>query len=135
MGLKKASFALVKKRIGITALIVVALVIGGYIMYANFTYSKGYRNGTVIKVSKKGVMFKTWEGQLNLGAYQPGERGKAPTTIWNFSVPKSNDGVLDEINDAITRRKSVNLHYKQKLVTLPWRGDTEYMVYKIDILE
>ena len=88
----------------------------------------------VIKISSKGMMFKTWEGQLNLGAYTNEGEG-APTTIWEFSVPSSNDQVLEDINTSIDNGKRVKLHYKEKLMTLPWRGDTKYLIYKVDILE
>ena len=124
----------VKRGVLITIGSVFVLVIAGFLMYANFTYSKGYRNGTVIKISSKGMMFKTWEGQLNIGAYT-NEGSGAPTTIWEFSVPGSSDKVLEDINSSIDQGKRVKLHYKEKLMTLPWRGDTKYLIYKVDILE
>jgi uncharacterized protein YxeA len=124
----------VKRGALITIGSILVLVIAGLLIYTNFTYSKGYRNGTVVKISEKGVMFKTWEGQLNIGAYTNAGEG-APTTIWEFSVPGSNEKVLEDINASIDNGKRVKLHYKEKLVTLPWRGDTKYLIYKVDILE
>lgn len=124
----------IKRGALITVGSILVLVIAGLLIYTNFTYSKGYRNGTVVKISDKGMMFKTWEGQLNIGAYT-NEDGGAPSTIWEFSVPGSNEQVLQDINTAIDNGKRVKLHYKEKLVTLPWRGDTKYLIYKVDILQ
>lgn len=118
----------------VTTSIILLLTVGGFYGYTNYTYSEGTRNGTIIKLSKKGMFFKTWEGQLNLGAYTR-EDGKAPTTIWEFSVPKGKSQVRQDINDAIDAGKRVKLHYKEKLVTLPWRGDTKYLVHKVEILQ
>ena len=133
MALKEIKLQKVKRGALVTIIGITVLALASFLIYANFTFSEGSRNGTVIKLSKKGVMFKTYEGQLNVGAYVK-EGNSAPTTIWEFSVPKSNQQVLDDINEAIDKGRRVKLHYKEKLMTLPWRGDTKYLIYKVDIL-
>ena len=133
MALKEVKLKKVKRGALLTIVGIVIVALASFLIYANFTFSEGSRNGTVIKLSKKGVMFKTFEGQLNVGAYVKEGNG-APTTIWEFSVPKSNQQVLDDINQAIDNGRRVKLHYKEKLMTLPWRGDTKYLIYKVDIL-
>lgn len=133
MALKGLNIKRVKKGAFLTFLGITLVAILSIAIYANFTYSKGSRNGTVIKLSNKGVMFKTYEGQLNVGAYVR-ESSNPPTTIWEFSVPKGNQEVLDEINEAIDKGRRVKLHYKEKLMTLPWRGDTVYLIYDVEIL-
>ena len=54
-------------KLKIIAIIIIVLIVGvgGYFLFGN--YSDGYRAGTMIKFSKRGVMFKTYEGELNLG--------------------------------------------------------------------
>lgn len=118
----------------LTIATVLLLAVGSLAIYTNYTYSEGTRNGTVIKLSKKGMFFKTWEGQLNIGAYTR-EDNQAPSTVWSFSVPSSNQQVRDDINAAIDAGKRVKLHYKEKLITLPWRGDTKYLIHKVEILQ
>ena len=79
-----------------------------FALYGN--YSSGERAGQVIKMSKKGYVFKTNEGQLNTGDIQQG--------IWNFSVKKSEP----------------ELHYDEKYVQIPFLGDTKYFVTKVEVL-
>jgi len=39
-----------------------------YILFIYFvTYSEGYRAGELIKISNRGLLFKTWEGRLSQG--------------------------------------------------------------------
>jgi hypothetical protein len=134
MALKDINVAKIKKGALFTLVGIALVAILSLTIYSNFTYSEGTRNGTVIKLSKKGVMFKTYEGQLNVGAYVKDGTNNMPTSIWEFSVPKSNQEVLDGINEAIDKGKRVKLHYKEKLNTLPWRGDTNYLIYKVEII-
>lgn len=137
--MKKLTLNIDTKKIKTRArnLILVLLILGvstlSFFMFAS--YSEGARVGNVVKISKKGVMFKTWEGQLNIGAITGQDEGGIPNTTWEFSVPKSQRQVLDSIDEAIENNKRVKLHYKQKYWVLPWRGDTQYMVYRVEILE
>ena len=68
-------------------LILIAILLGVGAYYASF--SEGERTGNLIKFSHKGIIFKTWEGTLDLGIFQ-GARpstGRVENTIWEFSVP------------------------------------------------
>ncbi|MGB1120447.1 MAG: hypothetical protein ACPG3Z_00515 [Saprospiraceae bacterium] len=111
-----------------TRIIIAAIIIavGGFLVYANINYSQGTRVGKVVKISKKGVIFKTWEGQLNYGDNKD---------LWEFSISNSQEQVRVNIDDANKADKRVELFYKEKYVTFPWRGDTKYLVYKVEILE
>lgn len=128
------SFQRIKKGATLTFIGVLLVAITSVFVYANFTYSKGSRNGTVIKMSEKGIFFKTNEGQLNVGAYVPQDNGGVPTTIWEFSVPKGEQEVLDDLDKAVNEGRRAKLYYKEKNITLPWRGETKYLVYKVEIL-
>lgn len=119
------------KTIKILMLILLLGVIafGFFAVYGN--YSDGYRTGTVYKVSKKGYVFKTYEGQLNLGII-PSAGGIPTTGIWDFSVrdPK----VVKALNDATDHKKQVKLYYKEKYYQFDIFGDTKYFVYKVEEL-
>jgi len=119
------------KRVG--AGLAVFLVLGLlFALYAN--YSSGIRAGVPVKFSRKGVVFKTHEGELNVGGLTNSEEGAIPTT-WNFSVRKYEEEVLEDMERAMTEQKRVKLHYNEKYVQLFWRGDTTYFVYEVEILE
>src|SRR5438067_5944197 len=61
---------------------VFGLVIGCWIWITlHYSYSTGERSGYVQKISKKGWVCKTWEGELAM-LTQPG----VPAPLFNFSV-------------------------------------------------
>lgn len=118
-----------KKKIlgGLGLIVIIGLAISSYFVFGS--YSQGYRAGTVMKISKKGVMVKTWEGELNVGGLQdPGEDGMA-TTVWNFTV--SEDSVVEKIESAVDQGKRVKLMYKEKFYQFDFMGDTKYFVYDV----
>ena len=58
----------IMKKIIISIFLVLALIIAGYFTFIYYaSYSEGYRAGELIKFSKKGLLFKTWEGELSQG--------------------------------------------------------------------
>ena len=83
----------------ILALIVLLIATFAFFNFANF--SSGYRAGVPIKVSHKGVLFKTWEGQLNVGGLTNSSQGAIPT-MWEFSIADNKIEVRDKIEEAIT---------------------------------
>lgn len=122
-----------------TFIFIVALLILGLASAVGFwvfgTYSDGYRAGTVIKLSHKGFLFKTHEGQLNLGLgiHDSGNPGVSVSNVWDFSVSGSDTATLSLIDSAMLSGKRAKLHYREKFIQVPWRGDTKYIVYKVDL--
>jgi hypothetical protein len=85
----------------------------------NWAYSEGDRSGVMYKLSRKGWICKTWEGELNLTP------GAAAPTIWNFTI--RDDAVAKQINEAMG--KEVALHYTEHLgVPTNCFGETRYFV-------
>ena len=118
-------------KFGIAAIIILIAVF----VFLNFVnFSSGYRAGVPIKVSHKGVLFKTWEGQLNIGGLTNSEQGAIPTT-WEFSIEDDNQEVREKIEEAITKGKRIKLSYEEKFVKFFWKGDTKYFAKKVEILE
>ena len=114
------------------SILLIALAVLAFLIFG--TYSSGTRTGYVTKVSNKGVLFKTWEGELNFGFFGgAGSDGKEASTVWYFSV--ANDDVAKEVAEASESAKKVTLHYREKYVQLSFRGDTKYMVYKVETIE
>ena len=115
-----------------------AMAIVVYVLYATFgyffTYSDGFRAGKLIKFSKKGYIFKTWEGQIYLGTLTPDEAGIA-SKYWDFSVDKGNASVIKALEDAMTSKHEVRLHYREKVVQFNWRGETKYYVDSVNMVD
>lgn len=89
-------------------------------------YSEGERDGYVTKFSRRGALFKTWEGQLQVGT---GAQA-ALQEPWAFSVP---DDLAGEARAALGTH--VRISYTQFLM-MPWRlGETEYLITKIEPIQ
>ena len=112
--------------------ILLALVVlgtAGFIWVSNWTYSKGSRSGYIVKITKKGVIWKTFEGQLNLGGVQTdAEQGGLMGNIWDFSVPKRY--VYDKLQQY--EGKQVRLYYRQVYNNMPWQGKTSYFITDVE---
>jgi hypothetical protein len=116
------------KRFMVGLLILGLLSATGFFLVSNYTYSKGARAGTLIKLSKKGVMFKTYEGQLNLGGFKTEAAEGISGNIWEFSVWK--DDIYQELQNY--EGHQVKLHYREIIRPMPWQGKTKYFVYKAE---
>jgi hypothetical protein len=119
-----------KKFLIFLVLIVVAVAIAGYFI-ASYTKSEGSRVGHLVKISEKGLMFKTYEGELNLGGLNT-SNNTVGNYLWTFSVPHGNRLVYDSL-DAY-QGKEVKLYYKQRVYSYPWQGDTDYYVDKVSLV-
>lgn len=110
--------------------LIIGLVVGGgvYMLYANYTYSSGTRTGYLIKISKKGYVFKTYEGQLNLGGFQSDADAGVIGNIWEFSL--TDDELYKKMGTM--EGKKVTLHYKEINQSMPWQGDTNYFIVDIE---
>lgn len=70
------------------------------------SYSNGQRSGYVIKLSRKGVIYKSWEGEMALA----GPSGFAPVT-WEFSV--RDEAVVKQLQEMVANGKRVTLTYNE----------------------
>jgi len=109
--------------------IAVSTLIFTFVIYVNF--SEGKRAGELIKMSKKGVIFKTYEGQLNTGGFSEGA-GDITSSIWHFSVKASDKKVLQDIDAAIDGGYRVKLYYEEKYINVFFLGETKYFVTKVE---
>ena len=112
------------------------ILIGSFVSYVwvcGTNYSEGSRTGVVVKVSKKGYLFKTYEGTLNLGSISSGEGIIMPTKIWDFSIQKNDTSVFNKITR--TQGKDVRLYYQEVVKTFVWQGDTRYYITKVEVVK
>ena len=112
----------------IWSIILLGIVAGGiYLFWCNMTYSEGSRTGYLMKVSKKGYVIKTLEGEMNMGGFQEDNTTLVGNT-WYFSIP--NEKIYNELIQK--QGKKLMLHYREKNRAMPWQGDTNYFVYKVE---
>lgn len=93
----------------------------------SYTYSSGERAGYVQKLSRKGWLCKTWEGELAM-ANLPG----AMPEVFAFSV--RSDEVAQRINATMGQR--VSLHYEEhRGVPTSCFGETDHFVTEVRMVE
>jgi hypothetical protein len=118
------------RKLFIGLLVIGLLIVAATFLSTQLAYSEGDRAGVVSKLSKKGYVFKTHEGELNVGAQ--GQVGNMSNNLWQFTIAGGDDKLTKEIEDAMTSGKRVKLHYEQRYMKFSWMGDTEYFVTKVE---
>jgi hypothetical protein len=107
---------------------VAAVAIGALYVWLALTwsFSSGERAGYVQKLSKKGWICKTWEGELAMVS-MPG------TSAEKFYFTVRDDSAVERINQTMGKR--VSLHYTQhKGVPTTCFGETEYFVDDVKVV-
>lgn len=109
-------------------LAVVVLLFFAYTwLVLSWSYSEGERAGYVQKLSKKGWLCKTWEGELAL-VTMPG------TVSEKFVFSVRDDAVARRINQSLGKR--VSLNYEEHLgVPTNCFAETPYFVTGVKIIE
>ena len=113
---------------GAAVFVAAMLLVAGYFwLVLNWSYSSGERAGWVQKLSDKGWVCKTWEGEMAIVS-MPG------TMSEKFYFTILDDAVADEVNKVMGKR--VSLYYEEK-VGLPTScfGDTRYYVKKVIVVQ
>ena len=113
----------------LTILLVSAIALFSLYVYIalNWSYSSGERAGFLQKVSHKGWICKTWEGELSLVAMP----GSAPE---KFLFTVRDEVVAQKVSAAAGKR--VTLNYEQhKGLPSSCFGDTEYFVVDVKPIE
>jgi hypothetical protein len=123
--------AITGKKILSSLILILALLVVIYIGYIwvalHWSFSKGERVGYIQKISQKGWVVKTWEGELQMMPV-PG----AVPDKFVFSVRE--DAVAQKINGAVG--KKVSVYYEQhKGVPTTLFGETEYFVTDVKVVE
>lgn len=110
-----------KKFLTITIGIIILSTISyfSFIYYA--TYSEGVRSGHLIKISHKGMLFKTWEGEIS--------QGLSGSQIFSFSILDKDKQVIEDLKDL--EGQYIKLSYIERYKTFPWWGDTKYYVIEV----
>jgi hypothetical protein len=113
-------------------LVVVVLGLGLMAFLYWGVYERGVMAGKVLRVTEKGVVFKTYEGKLNLESFGA-LKGTSPIAeTFDFSVESKQKEVISDLQEVALSGERVNLHFVKRYITFPWRGDTKYFIEKVE---
>jgi len=121
---KKSWFRKFATRILIFLFIALAIFI--YVKFF-YVFGEGSKAGELNFFVKKGYIFKTYEGRV----IQTGYKSKVPGSI------QSNEFEFSVVDEKVAQQLMSNsgafmeLHYKEYLGALPWRGMSKYVVDSI----
>ena len=86
------------------------------------TFSDGVRTGELIKFSHKGVIIKTWEGEIS--------QGISGAQIFAFSVLDKDKEVVEKLKEY--QGEYVKLEYVERYATFFWLGDSKYFITSVE---
>lgn len=113
----------------IVLVLFILLGIVGYFRYY-WVFGSGVKAGELNYVVHKGVLFKTYEGKM----IQTGIRSQAGTLqSFEFIFSVEDKAVADQL--MANSGNQFNLHYREYVAALPWRGHSKYVVDSIISME
>lgn len=117
-----------KKIIAIIVAVVI-LGLGGFLYYRYYyVFGEGVKAGNLNYCTYKGYVFKTYEGVvIQQGIKGNVQKGSLQSYEFKFSVEDK------ELADSLMRLtgRDVELHYKEYIAALPWRGVSTFVVDSI----
>ena len=117
------------KRILFFSLLIVMAVLAFYYFA---TYESGIMAGKVLRITEKGMIFKTHEGKISLESFGA-LKGVSPVAeTFDFSVEASEIQVLKQLEEVALTGERVNLKFERKYMIIPWKGDTKYLVVGVE---
>lgn len=115
------------KKFWIVTILVVVVGLGLFVgIRYYYPLGEGVKTGQLNFVVYKGYIFKTYEGKLIQSGFRS-EQGSLQSNEFTFSIADP------AIADTLMRvgGQMVELHYKEYLGALPWRGYSKYIVDRI----
>lgn len=109
--------------------VIAVLALAGFIFFKFcFVYSEGVNEGDINYFQKEGFVFKTYEGKMiQTGLKSSKNQGAIQSNEFKFSVV--DERVARKIEEG--SNTGVKLHWKRYLGTLPWRGNSQFIVDSI----
>ncbi|MDR1762829.1 MAG: hypothetical protein LBR64_02570 [Dysgonamonadaceae bacterium] len=120
------------KRFLIVFLLIILVFFAGF-LYIRYYYvwGEGVKSGQLNYVVYKGYVFKTYEGKLIQAGFKSGANTALQSNEFIFSVDDKD--VAERL--MLEGGKEVELHYREYLHAIPWRGYSKYVVDSIIKLE
>lgn len=108
----------------ISAIMVLALAAFVFVKFC-FVYSEGTNEGDINYFQKEGFVFKTYEGKMiQTGYNSKNQNATIQSNEFKFSV--EDEDVARRIDECSNQQ--VKLHWRRYLGTLPWRGNSQFIV-------
>ena len=119
------------KFLGITSLILIIVAAVFIFFRFFFVFGEGVKAGELNQFMLKGYIFKTYEGRLIQSGFKGANIGVVDSSIGSYIFEFSVEN--NEVADFLMKcsGKGVELHYKEYLGSLPWRGMEKHIVDKI----
>jgi len=126
-------FAKTTKKI-VRRIIIFTLIVGGALLSFLYwgVYETGIMAGKVLRVTQKGMIFKTYEGKLNLETFGALKGASPIAESFDFSVEGDRKEVIKDLEQVALSGERVNLHFIKRYSTFAWRGDTKYFIEKVE---
>lgn len=110
--------------------VIIGIIVFSYLYWG--TYEKGSMAGKILRISEKGVVFKTVEGKINLETFGA-LKGVSPIAeSFDFSIEKDQQELITQLQEAALTGERVNLHFVKRYMAFPWRGDTKYFATRVE---
>ena len=114
----------------LTTILSVLLLALGVFVYVKFffVYSEGTNEGDINYFQREGFVFKTYEGKMIQTGYNS-HNTSATIQSNEFKFSVVDERVAEQIDSNSSRQ--IKLHWKRYLGTLPWRGNSQFVVDSI----
>ena len=116
-----------KTIISIVSMVFLLILVGFFYFRFYFVFGEGVKTGELNYMVHKGYIFKTYEGKLIQRGFKAQTAGAIQSYEFQFSVENK------IVADSLMRcgGKEVELHYKEYIAPLPWRGVSVFVVDEI----
>jgi len=101
--------------------VIIFLAIAWFAFIYYVPYSEGTRSGELIKITHKGVIFKTWEGEIS--------QGISGAQIFSFSILDKDKQIIEDLKEY--QGKYVKLAYVERYASFIFWGDTKYFITEV----
>ena len=112
----------------ISIILIIVLTVFFYFRFF-FVYSSGVNAGDINYFQHEGVIFKTYEGKMIQSGFRTGTGSRSGLTSNEFKFSVTDKAVAEELMRCSGKR--VELKWKRYMGTLPWRGNSQYIVCEI----
>ncbi|WP_255489775.1 alkaline shock response membrane anchor protein AmaP [Dysgonomonas sp. 25] len=110
------------------AILIIGGLIFGYIWYFVPFSDSGVKAGTLNNIKHKGIIFKTYEGELIQTGFGMNPKDRTlQSNEFQFSV--ANKEIAEKLMGM--SGQVVKVHYKEYFGALPWRGYSKFVVDSI----
>jgi hypothetical protein len=125
---RRTTFRVLKRVL--IVIVLLSLGLGAFLYYG--VYERGVMAGKVLRVTEKGILFKTYEGKLSLESFGA-LKGVSPIAeTFDFSVESDRTDVIQQLEKVSLSGERVNLYFVKRYARFPWRGETKYFVEKVE---